>query len=77
MWRNGLRMEDSMHEITEIEDYTLRDGVIHSPMRNVVIMLTPTHSGAGCFAVLPGSRRARGREGARLTEAAIAARSSQ
>lgn len=45
MWRNGLRMEDSMHEITEIEDYTLRDGVIHSPMRNVVIMLTPTHSG--------------------------------
>lgn len=46
-WHNGL----PPHE------YTVRDGVIRSPMVNVVIMLTPNHPGDGCFTVIPGSHK--------------------
>ena len=46
-WHNGL----------PTEQYTVRDGVIRSPMLNVVTMLTPNHPGDGCFAVIPGSHK--------------------
>ncbi|MDA1280689.1 MAG: phytanoyl-CoA dioxygenase family protein [Chloroflexi bacterium] len=46
-WHNGL----------PTEEYTVRDGVIRSPMLNVVIMLTPNHPGDGCFTVIPGSHK--------------------
>ena len=46
-WHNGL----------PTDEYTVRDSVIHSPMLNVVIMLTPNHPGDGCFAVVPGSHK--------------------
>ena len=46
-WHNGL----------PTEQYTICDGVIRSPMVNVVTMLTPNHSGDGCFAVIPGSHK--------------------
>jgi len=48
-WHNGLPMDE----------YIVRDGVIHSPMLNVVIMLTPNHPGDGCFTVIPGSHKRR------------------
>lgn len=47
VWHNGL----------PTYEYTVRDGVIRSPMINVVIMLTPNHPGDGCFAVIPGSHK--------------------
>jgi ectoine hydroxylase-related dioxygenase (phytanoyl-CoA dioxygenase family) len=46
-WHHGL----------PIEDYTVRNGAIHSPMLNVVVMLTPNHPGDGCFTVIPGSHK--------------------
>ncbi len=46
-WHNGL----------PTEEYTVRDGVIRSPMVNVVTMLTPNHPGDGCFTVIPGSHK--------------------
>lgn len=46
-WHNGL----------PTEEYTVRNGVIRSPMVNVVTMLTPNHPGDGCFAVIPGSHK--------------------
>ena len=46
-WHNGL----------PTEEYTVRDGVIRSPMLNVVTMLTPNHPGDGCFVVIPGSHK--------------------
>ena len=39
------------------EEYTIRDGVIRSPMVNVVTMLTENHPGDGCFTVIPGSHK--------------------
>jgi hypothetical protein len=46
-WHSGLRPYD----------YSVREGKIHTPMVNVVTMLTPNHSGDGCFAVIPGSHK--------------------
>ena len=46
-WHNGL----------PIEEYTVRNGTIRSPMLNVVTMLTPNHPGDGCFIVIPGSHK--------------------
>jgi hypothetical protein len=46
-WHNGL----------PTEEYTVRDGLIRSPMLNVVTMLTPNHPGDGCFTVIPGSHK--------------------
>ncbi len=46
-WHNGL----------PTEEYTVRDGVIRSPMVNVVTMLTANHTGDGCFTVIPGSHK--------------------
>ena len=46
-WHHGL----------PIEDYTVRNGAIHSPLLNVVVMLTPNHPGDGCFTVIPGSHK--------------------
>ena len=46
-WHNGL----------PTEEYTVVDGVIRSPMLNVVTMLTANHPGDGCFAVIPGSHK--------------------
>ena len=46
-WHHGL----------PIEEYTVRDGVIRSPMLNTVTMLTPNHPGDGCFTVIPGSHK--------------------
>ena len=46
-WHNGL----------PTEEYTVRDGVIRSPMLNVVTLLTPNHPGDGCFVVIPGSHK--------------------
>ena len=46
-WHNGL----------PTEEYTVREGVIRSPMLNVVTMLTASHPGDGCFAVIPGSHK--------------------
>ena len=46
-WHNGL----------PTEEYTVRDGVIRSPMLNVVTMLTPNHPGDGCFCIIPGSHK--------------------
>jgi ectoine hydroxylase-related dioxygenase (phytanoyl-CoA dioxygenase family) len=46
-WHNGL----------PTEEYTVRNGVIRSPMVNVVTMLTPNHPGDGCFTVIPGSHK--------------------
>lgn len=46
-WHHGL----------PIEDYTVRSGEIFSPMLNVITMLTPNHSGDGCFTVIPGSHK--------------------
>jgi ectoine hydroxylase-related dioxygenase (phytanoyl-CoA dioxygenase family) len=48
-WHNGIPMDE----------YLVRDGVIHSPMLNVVTMLTPNHPGDGCFTVIPGSHKRR------------------
>ena len=45
------------HHGIPTQEYTVRDGVIRSPMVNVVTMLTPNHSGDGCFAVIPGSHK--------------------
>ena len=46
-WHNGL----------PTDEYTVRNGVIYSPMVNVVTMLTPNHPGDGCFTVIPGSHK--------------------
>ena len=46
-WHSGLRPEE----------HSVNAGVIHSPMVNVVTMLTPNHPGDGCFAVMPGSHK--------------------
>jgi ectoine hydroxylase-related dioxygenase (phytanoyl-CoA dioxygenase family) len=46
-WHNGIPPYE----------YTVRDGMIRSPMVNVVIMLTPNHPGDGCFAIIPGSHK--------------------
>ena len=46
-WHNGL----------PIEEYTVHNDVIRSPMVNVVTMLTPNHAGDGCFTVIPGSHK--------------------
>ena len=46
-WHHGL----------PTEEYTVRNGVIRSPMLNVVTMLTPNHPGDGCFTVIPGSHK--------------------
>ena len=46
-WHAGLR----------VEDYSVNNGIIHSPMVNVVTMLTPNHPGDGCFGVVPGSHK--------------------
>lgn len=39
------------------EEYAARDGVIRSPMLNVVTMLTPNAPGDGCLIVQPGSHK--------------------
>lgn len=39
------------------EEYTVRNGVIRSPMLNVVLMLTPNTAGDGCLIVQPGSHK--------------------
>ncbi|MCE9590390.1 MAG: phytanoyl-CoA dioxygenase family protein [Planctomycetes bacterium] len=39
------------------EEYTFRNGVIRSPMLNVVTMLTPNTPGDGCLIVQPGSHK--------------------
>lgn len=39
------------------EQYTFRNGVIRSPMLNVVTMLTPNTAGDGCLIVQPGSHK--------------------
>ena len=46
-WHNGI----------PTDEYTVREGVIRSPMVNIVTMLTPNHPGDGCFAVIPGSHK--------------------
>lgn len=46
-WHNGI----PGHE------YVVKDGVIRSPMVNVVTMLTENHPGDGCFCVIPGSHK--------------------
>ena len=46
-WHHGL----------PIDEYVIRNGEIRSPMVNVVTMLTPNHSGDGCFIVIPGSHK--------------------
>ena len=47
-----------MHEVNEEARFlTVRNGAIHSPMLNVVTMLTPNHPGDGCFTVIPGSHK--------------------
>jgi len=45
------------HNGRPTEEYTVRNGVIRSPMVNVVTMLTPNHPGDGCFTVIPGSHK--------------------
>ena len=47
VWHAGVR----------VEEYSVNNGIIHSPMVNVVTMLTPNHSGDGCFGVMPGSHK--------------------
>ena len=46
-WHHGL----------PIGEYTVRNGLIRSPMLNVVTMLTPNHPGDGCFTVILGSHK--------------------
>ena len=46
-WHHGL----------PTEEYTVHNSVIRSPMLNVATMLTPNHSGDGCFTVIPGSHK--------------------
>lgn len=45
------------HHGMPLEEYLVREGVIRTPMLNVVIMLTPNHPGDGCFTVIPGSHK--------------------
>jgi hypothetical protein len=51
------RLATGWHHGLPTEEYTVRDGVIRSPMLNVVTMLTPNHPGDGCFIVIPGSHK--------------------
>jgi|GEM_PF-405988 len=51
------RQATGWHHGLPTEEYTVRDGMIRSPMVNVVTMLTPNHPGDGCFAVIPGSHK--------------------
>ena len=51
------RKASGWHHGLPTEEYTVRAGEIRSPMVNVVTMLTPNHSGDGCFAVIPGSHK--------------------
>ncbi|MDA0836361.1 MAG: phytanoyl-CoA dioxygenase family protein [Planctomycetota bacterium] len=46
-WHNGL----------PTDDYRVLNGVIRSPMLNVVTMVTPNHPGDGCFTIIPGSHK--------------------
>ena len=51
------RAATGWHHGLPIEEYTVRNGLIRSPMLNVVTMLTPNHPGDGCFTVIPGSHK--------------------
>ena len=51
------RAATGWHHGLPIEEYTVRNGLIRSPMLNVVTMLTPNHPGDGCFIVIPGSHK--------------------
>lgn len=51
------RSATGWHHGLPVDEYTVRDGAILSPMLNVVTMLTPNHPGDGCFTVIPGSHK--------------------
>lgn len=53
------RTATGWHHGIPTDEYVVRDGEIRSPMVNVVTMLTPNHTGDGCFAVIPGSHKKR------------------
>jgi ectoine hydroxylase-related dioxygenase (phytanoyl-CoA dioxygenase family) len=51
------RAATGWHAGLKVEEYRVDGGIIHSPMVNVVTMLTPNHPGDGCFGVMPGSHK--------------------
>ena len=51
------RVASGWHHGLPTREYTVDNGTIRSPMLNVVTMLTPNHSGDGCFIVIPGSHK--------------------